>query len=65
MAKIRIIIEPTWTRERYTDVIEVHDVELEGLGKQGRSIALTELAEDAVDSLIEWGWEEIEEPGHG
>lgn len=64
MAKIRINIGGNAViLGGYSDVVEIDEDELEGLSKTERAIALTQTAEDAVDNVVEWGWEEIEEPG--
>lgn len=61
MAKIKYTIEPTWTRETYSDTIEIPDEDLDGYTPDERVKAIEEVITDAVNAVNSWGWEELPE----
>jgi hypothetical protein len=56
--RIRITIEPSWTISHYDDVIEVSASDVEGLSPEGRRAYLEKAAEEEVNNVCSWGWNE-------
>jgi hypothetical protein len=60
MAKVRYTIEPGWTHQTHSDVIEIDDEELEGLTPEEREKHIEGYVEQVVNDMCPWGWEEEE-----
>jgi len=60
MAKVRYTIEPGWTHQTYSDVVEIDDEELEGLSPEEREEHITMVVKETVQNMCPWGWEEEE-----
>lgn len=58
--KVKYTIEPSWTHQTHSDVVEINDEELEGLSGEARAQAITSYIEDVVNDNCPWGWEEVE-----
>jgi hypothetical protein len=55
--RVSISIEPRWTSDHHTEVIEV-DVPL-GASTEEREAAIFSAAEDAVSDAAPWGYQEL------
>lgn len=59
MAKIRITVESGQPNFQYVEILDVDDADVDGLGPQDRDRVLFEIAQDAVDRVVSWGYEEV------
>jgi hypothetical protein len=57
--KVEYTIEPSWTIDHYTDVIEIDAADLEGLEGREREDAITKIVEFSVNDNCPWGWNEV------
>ena len=57
--KVEYMIEPSWTINHYTDVIEIDAAELEGLEGPERHEAIQRIVEDEVNNVCPWGFTEV------
>lgn len=58
--KAKYTIEPSWTHQTHSDVVEIDDEELEGLSDSEREKHITDVITDVVNDNCPWGWEEVE-----
>ena len=60
MIRVEYTIEPGWTHQAYSDVIEIDDEELEGLSPGQREEHITMVVEEAINNMCPWGWRELD-----
>jgi hypothetical protein len=59
--KIEVTIEPSWTTDHKTMIVEIPDGELEGMTDGQQQEWLQTYAAEAVNNACPWGWEEVSE----
>jgi hypothetical protein len=57
--KVEYTIEPSWTTNHYTGIVEIDPADLEGLEGQAREHAIEGIVGDQVGNLCSWGWSEV------
>ena len=57
--KVKYTIEPGWTHQTYSDVVEIDDEEVKDLSDEEREEHVTEVLTEVVNNMCPWGWEEV------
>jgi len=57
VVRVRVNIEPRWTSDHHSEVIEIEAERLAGMDDDQRSQAIFEAAEDYVNDECSWGFQ--------
>ena len=59
--RVEVTIEPSWTTDHHSSVIEIDAAELAGLAGSARQNKIIEIAEDYVNDVCSWDAKEMTE----
>lgn len=63
VVRVEFTIEPSWTIDHYSDVIEIPAADLAGLSEAERHEKIQGWVEDEVNNVCSWGFSELSPEG--
>ena len=58
--KMKIKVRTSKVGSEVSKIVEIPDEDMVGMSKYEKESYLTDYARDELNSLMEWGWEEVE-----